>query len=170
MEFKSREEIRRGIQTDNSYHEDLLEQLIGLDLDKITFDDTEETKVVQTAKQREYFWLRAYLPEEYTDIEPNDEMVIEYVPTGEQLKCTFGSFQKTGMNRDVDDLVSYVTDEDYKILCILIDLDFVNNSDEIPTIRTMFKSSRHYKPELYFKKDILLKHGDDTIEYKSLSF
>jgi len=64
------------------------------------------------------------------------------------------------LERDHDDeLTSYNAEEDKKVLCLMVDEKEINQSTNIPFIRTLFKLGHHYeynvmrRDELIFTND-----------------
>lgn len=165
--FKSREELKSKQSYKDSILEDLknLESSVGIDSDK------RDTKVVIKNKQREFFWIRVYLKKEDEAFEPGDEIILNLKPKNETLKVVFGSYEKKGLYRDFDkEVVSYQTEEDKKVLCCMVDYEKINkDSEDIPNLRTFFKSSKYYQENLFLKEDFIITHKGRNIEYTSLS-
>jgi len=177
MDFKSREELKADTNvkeySNNDYRGGLLgdleKALENVDIRNLKYDN--DIKVNQVEKQIEYAWIRVYLYEEYEGLVASDKITIEYVPSNEKLSLPFGSYEKKGLHKDHNDVTNYIKDDDKTALCVMLDLGKINNdSEDIPIIRSLFRSSRHYKEELYFKKDIIIKHNDIELAYSSISF
>ena len=67
----------------------------------------------------------------------------------------FITYAKSGLERDHDDeLTNYNAEDDKKVLCLMVDEKEINESENIPFIRTLFKLGRHYEYQLV-KRDEL---------------
>ena len=101
-------------------------------------------KVVEESKV--YTWTRLYIREE-VDIEKGDVIKITHTPTKEVIKLEFSSYEKKGVTKDSDGniVTNYVSEDDTKVLCLLVDMGFINDSDNgIPFLRSLFKGSKYY--------------------------
>jgi hypothetical protein len=134
----------------------LVEQCKNIDTDES--DKWEEDKSISTKvidDQKVYFWIRLYLKDENVNILPGDDITIKYTLSGEELKTKFIFYGKQGLLKDNGDLITqYNSEDDKKVLCLMIDEKLVNWNKEIPFIRTLFKTGRHYEFQLV-KRDEL---------------
>ena len=76
------------------------------------------------------------------------------------------------MNRDLDEeLVSYDPEDDKKILTLMVDSDELE-SDKIPFIRTLFKTSSYYQFQVYKRSDLTFtnQRTDQDVEYIDCDF
>jgi len=171
MEFPERKEINKN---SVDYQTKILDQMLKAveNANPAEWTDDPSIKNVEVEKQKEYFWIRIYLKEEDNDLEQGDIITMTYVPTNEKIEMIFGSYEKEGLNRDHnDEVINYVSDDDKKILCCMIDLERINkNSDDIPTLRTFFKNSRYYQENLFLKDEIKIESDNKKYDYSSLSF
>jgi hypothetical protein len=158
MDFPKREQLKEESMADTktpSYRSDMLDQLDTYlrESDSSTWKDEPNIKIRVTEKQKEFFWIRIYLQEEDDKLKVGDTINISYKPTNEKLEMVFGGYEKEGLNRDHDDeVINYVNEDDKTILCVMIDLNRVNKENvDIPTIKTFFRNSRHYKEDLFYK-------------------
>lgn len=140
-----------------NYFNAIVEAVKKLDIDKSSdwvYDEVvSTTKIVE--EQKIFFWIRLYLKNEDSNIQIGDDVVIEYSPSGEKLLTKFIAYGKAGLEKDhVDEVVNFNPEDDKKILCLMVDEKVVNCSDEIPFIRTLFKTGRHYEYQLV-KRDEL---------------
>jgi hypothetical protein len=112
-----------------------------------------------------------YLKKEDETFEPGDEIILNLKPKNETLKVVFGSYEKKGLYKDFDkQVVNYQTEEDKKVLCCMVDYEKINkDSEDIPNLRTFFKSSKYYQENLFLKEDFTITHKGRNIEYTSLS-
>jgi hypothetical protein len=141
----------------------LSEQVKKLNLDQIDFENTEydsvETKV---DKQKVYFWIRVYLSEEVSEIEPGDDINIKYMPSGEELTTKFICYSKKGGSsieyKDGEPVVAnYNSEDDTKCLCLMVDEEKINyDSEDIPLIKKLFKIGRHFEYVFLKRSDLVL--------------
>lgn len=116
-------------------------------------------EVISTSKvideQKIYFWIRLYLKEETSNIEVGDDVSIQYKPSGEKLITKFIAYGKLGLEKDhIDEVVNFSQEDDRKVLCLMVDERMVNFSEEIPFIRTLFKTGRHYEYQLTKREEL----------------
>ena len=168
---------RQSIQDDNNktdYRKSLLEQLENsiANTDPKNWTDEPDVKIIQTEKQKVYVWIRIYLNEEDDILKSGDILTMTHVPTNEEVEIIFGSYEKEGLNKNNDDeVINYISKNDKKILCCMIDSERINkDSDDIPTLRTFFRNSRYYTENIYMKSDIQISKGDKKYIYNSISF
>ena len=156
-----------------NYLESLTEQLAksveNLDLDNVS--NFGYNKVEQVEEQVEYAWIRIYLYEEDNELKSGDVVKITYMGN-EVVESIFGAYEKEGLTKDHDDeVINYVSGDDHKILCCMVDIGAINRkSDHIPNLRTFFRSSWHYQENLFFKDDLIITSGDREYKYHSISF
>ena len=140
------------------YLEDLVEQVKTLDTtelsDEISKEEQEIKQVVE--EQKVYFWIRLYLKEEDSNLVIGDDISIKWTPTGEELKTKFICFGKTGLQKDYDEeIVNYNSEDDKKVLCLMVDEGQVNYNENIPFVRTLFKVGRHFEYQLVKRSELL---------------
>ena len=157
-----------------SYYKELLLEAIK-SLDTVGLSD--EIEIVSTSKiiedQKIYFWIRLYLSEEDQNIQIGDDIVITYNPSGEELVTKFICYGKSGLERDHnDEVINYNPDDDKKILCLMVDENVINYSEEIPFIRTLFKTGRHYEYQLMRRDELLFinKRNGFILDYYDCDF
>lgn len=146
--------------SNGSYVEGLLEQIKTIDTSNLSDDIEEvvESKVID--EQKIYFWIRIYLNDENPDIEIGDDVTIQWTPTGEELKTKFVAYGKEGLQKDhKDEVTNYNPEDDKRVLCLMIDTKMVNFNEDIPFIRTLFKTGYHYEYQLV-KRDQLIFVND----------
>ena len=130
------------------------EQLKDLDTADLP-DEVSENPEVEITPEKVYFWTRVYMKEENPNLQIGDEITIEYLPSGEKLKTQFFAYGKTGLEKDHEDtLVNFSQDDDKKVLCLMVDEKIVNESEEIPYIRTLFKLGRHYEYNVLRREEL----------------
>lgn len=156
-----------------SIYEQLKEQVKNIDTSELSDDVSSTPSMSIIEEQKVYFWTRLYLNDEDPNIEVGDEILISYTPSGEELKTKFICYEKKGLGKDQsDDVTSYNSEEDKRTLCLMIDSKDVNYSDDIPFIRTLFKTGYHYEYQL-LKRDelifILAKSGM-ILDYYDIDF
>ena len=143
-----------------SYVDSLVESIKSIDTTNLSDDVDNDTQSKVIEEQKIYFWIRLYLNEENPNVEIGDDITIQWTPTGEELKTKFAAYGKAGLERNHEDQVtSYNPDDDKRVLCLMIDTKMVNFNDEIPFIRTLFKTGYHYEYQLV-KRDELIFVSD----------
>jgi len=156
------------------YQEGLLQELekavAHQDID--TWGEEADVKINEVEKAKVFIWTRVYLKEERDNIKRGQIIKLKYVPTNEEIEMVFGAYEKEGLNKDFDDEVTnYISKDDKKILCCMIDQNRINkDSIDIPNLRTFFRSSRYYEENLFFKRDLEVWLGKEQLEYASISF
>jgi hypothetical protein len=140
------------------YLEDLVEQVKSLDTtelpDKISKEEKKIKQVVE--EQKIYFWIRLYLKEEDSNLIIGDDISIKWIPSGEELKTKFICYGKTGLQKDYDEeIVNYNSEDDKKVLCLMVDEGQVNYNEDIPFVRTLFKVGRHFEYQLVKRSELL---------------
>lgn len=157
----------------SDYKEQLLEAIKSLDTEGLS----DEMEIVSTSKiieeQKIYFWIRLYLSEEDLNIQVGDDITISYEPSGEELVTKFICYGKSGLERDHnDEVINYNPEDDKKILCLMVDENHVNYSQEIPFIRTLFKTGRHYEYQLMRRDELIFinKRNGIILDYFDCDF
>ena len=157
----------------SDYKEQLLEAIKSLDTEGLS----DEMEIVSTSKiieeQKIYFWIRLYLSEEDLNIQVGDDIAISYEPSGEELVTKFICYGKSGLERDHnDEVINYNPEDDKKILCLMVDENHVNYSQEIPFIRTLFKTGRHYEYQLMRRDELIFinKRNGIILDYFDCDF
>jgi len=164
---------RKDLIGKKSYIDTLIEQAKSIDLDKTDWSNIDfkpRTEIVE--KQKVYFWIRVYTNEE-SSLTPDQDITLEYRLSGESLVTRFVCFAKKGLDKDLDEqVVNYNSEDDKKILCLMIDSDRINkDSEDIPFIRTLFKIGIYYEPQLLRKDDLTIKDSQgNCIEYFDIDF
>jgi len=141
--------------TNISIYDEIIQQISKIDTSDLpdNVDSNPELKIVE--EQKVYFWIRLFLKEENPNIEIGDDITIKYIPNGEELKTKFICYSKKGLEKNhADQVIGYNQEDDRRILCLMIDINKVNNNDDIPFIRTMFKSGIHFEYQLVKRDDM----------------
>lgn len=157
------------------YLEDLVEQVKSLDTselpDKISKEEKKIKQVVE--EQKVYFWIRLYLKEEDSNLVIGDDISIKWTPSGEELKTKFICYGKTGLQKDYDEeIVNYNSEDDKKVLCLMVDEGQVNYNEDIPFVRTLFKVGRHFEYQLVKRSELLFVNdrNDMILDYFDCDF
>ena len=146
-----------------SLYEFVQEQLKDLDTTELS-DDVSQDPEVEITPEKVYFWTRVYMKEENTNIEIGDYITIKYLPSGEELKTQFITYAKTGLEKDHDDeLTSYNTEEDKKVLCLMVDEKEINEREDIPFIRTLFKLGHHYEYNVMRRDELIFTNDSNGV-------
>lgn len=164
---------RDVISNRKTYFDSLIEQAKSIDVDKTDWSNSDfkpRSEIVE--KQKVYFWIRLYTSEE-SNLTPDQDVTIEYRLSGEVLTTRFICFAKKGLEKDLNHLVvNYNSEDDNKILCLMIDADKINkDSEDIPLIRTLFKVGRYFSPQILRKGDLIVRDSQgNEIEYFDIDF
>ena len=129
-----------------------------------------QKKIVES--QKVYYWLRVYMKDEM-EIGAGDKVIFKYVPSGEELEGTFACYSKSTKNTDEDATVQWIPEEDKKVLCIMIDLEEINDpirSVKYPFIRTLFKGSKWYDHSLMRREEFEISSSNKPINYYDIDF
>jgi hypothetical protein len=182
MDFPSRAAIKQKPAdiTKNDY-DYLVEQARNINLDEITFDLNAELPVdkrpikTKIEKQKVYFWIRVYLSEEMTAIEPGDNITIKYVSSGEEMETTFICYAKVGgeIEYNGDIIMNYNSEDNKKVLCLMVDEERINyNSEDIPFLRKLFRIGRYYEYELIRRTELELTNNrtNQKLDYYDIEF
>jgi len=144
--FPDRKELAKR----RSYRDNIIEQAKSIDVEKIDYNGAifaPQNQIIE--EQKVYFWIRVYLKEEM-DVQPNTDITITYQPTEEFLVAKFICYAKKGHEKDrQQDVVNYNPEDDKRILCLMVDAERIDKkSEDIPFIRSLFKISRWYSPQI----------------------
>lgn len=152
----------------------IAEKLSEIDTDnaeKWSYDQNPSVNIID--EQKVYFWIRLYISDEDVNIEVGDDISIQWTPSGEELVTKFICYGKKGLQKDYNnEVVNYNSEDDKKILCLMVDEKFVNFSEEIPFIRTLFKTGRHYEYQLVKRNELIFvnKRNGIIIDYYDCDF
>lgn len=150
--------------TKSSYLDDIVEVIKSIDTENLSDDVDSNPISTVTEEQKVYFWIRLFLKEEDPNINIGDDITIEWVPTGEKLQTKFIAFGKKGFDKDGgDEITSYSTEDDKKILSLMIDTKMVNFNDDIPFIRTLFKTGYHYQDNIFKRSELLFVNNRNSM-------
>jgi hypothetical protein len=139
--------------------------------EKWTYDENPSVKVVD--EQKTYFWIRLYISDYSENVEIGDDIAIQWTQSGEELVTKFICYGKKGLERDHNDqVVNYQSEDDKKIICLMVDEKEVNFSEDIPFIRTLFKTGRHYEYQLVKRSELLFvnKRNGLILDYYDCDF
>jgi hypothetical protein len=150
--------------TKSSYLDDIVEVIKSIDTKNLSDDVDNNPISTVTEEQKVYFWIRLFLKEEDPNVNIGDDITIEWVPTGEKLQTKFIAFGKKGFDKDGgDEITSYSTEDDKKILSLMIDTKMVNFNDDIPFIRTLFKTGYHYQDNIFKRSELLFVNNRNSM-------
>jgi hypothetical protein len=137
-----------------TYLDMLADQIRLIDTTDLS-DVAEEVVSKVTEEQKVYFWIRLYLKDDDSNAEIGDDISINWKQSGEKLLTKFICYGKSGLSKDhQDEMTNYNPDDDKKCLCLMIDSKMVNYNDDIPFIRTLFKTGYHYEYQLVKRDDL----------------
>lgn len=148
-------------------YDNLVEQIRTINTEEIKdwySNMSNDMKIVE--EQKVYIWIRLYLKEE-ANVELGDDVVITYTPSGEKLETKFICFGKEGMDKDNDGLTNWNSEDNKKVLCLMVDQDRINKGTDIPFVRTLFKTGIHYQYQLVRRTELLFinTRTGETLDY-----
>ena len=148
-------------------YDNLVEQIKTIDTEVVKdWDKNNDPAMKVLEEQKVYIWIRLYLKEE-SDVEIGDDIFMTYTPSGEKLETKFICFGKEGMEKDNDGLVNWNSEENKKVLCLMVNQDKINKGTDIPFIRTLFKTGIHYEYQLVRRDELLFINSrtGETLDY-----
>ena len=154
-----------------NYQDSLIESIKQIDTKDLSDDVDDKVGVSVADKQKIYFWIRLYIKEENINLTIGDKVNIRWTPSGEELETLFTAYGKKGLEKDGEG-ISESKEDDKKIICLMVDSEVVNNSDDIPFIRTLFRTGNHYEHQLVRRDELIFynpENGTD-IEYYDCDF
>ena len=139
-----------------SIYDQLVEQIKNIDSADLSDDVSQTPTMSEVEKQKVYIWIRLFLKEEILDIKDGDEFMINYKLSGEELSTTFICFGKQNSFKDAEDYteIQMLTEDDKKVLCLMVNEEDIKIGESIPFIRTLFKGSIHYQEQVYHRDDM----------------
>ena len=164
---------RKDLAKRRSYRDSIIETAKNIDVEKIDYNNVDfvpQNKVVE--EQKVYFWIRVYLKED-TEIEPGTDITIAYTPSEESLVAKFICYAKKGHEKDKQqDVVNYNPEDDKRILCLMVDADRIDKkSEDIPFIRTLFRISRWYQPQILRLSEFKITDSSEIeLEFYDIDF
>jgi len=130
------------------------EQLKDLDTAELS-DDVSKDPEVEITPEKIYFWTRIYMKQENPSLEIGDVISMRHIPSGEEIKAQFFAYGKTGLERNHDDeLINFDPEDDKKVICLMVEEKTINESEDIPFMRTLFKLGRHYEYNVIRRGDL----------------
>jgi hypothetical protein len=148
-------------------YDNLVEQIKTIDTEVVKdWNKNTDPAMKILEEQKVYIWIRLYLKEE-ANVEVGDDVIITYTPSGEKLETKFICFGKEGMEKDQDGLTNWNSEDNKKVLCLMVDQDRINKGTDIPFIRTLFKIGIHYQYQLVRRTELLFINNrtGETLEY-----
>jgi len=137
-------------------YDSIVEEVKTIDVEQIEKWGEDGIKVNETEKQMIYIWIRLYLKDDVSDIKEGDEFKMLYTPSGESLTTKFIAFGKKNSFKDSTESndIKAVSEDDNKILCLMVDENVIQNGKKIPFLRTLFKISRHFEYQVYRRDEL----------------
>jgi hypothetical protein len=148
-------------------YDNLVEQIKTIDTEVVKdWNKNTDPAMKILEEQKVYIWIRLYLKEK-SDVEIGDDIFMTYTPSGEKLETKFICFGKEGMEKDNDGLVNWNSEENKKVLCLMVNQDKINKGTDIPFIRTLFKTGIHYEYQLVRRDELLFINSrtGETLDY-----
>ena len=148
-------------------YDNLVEKIKTIDTEVVKdWDSNTDPGMKVIEEQKVYIWIRLFLKDE-SDVEVGDDILMTYTPSGEKLDTKFICFGKEGMEKDQDGLTNWNSEENKKVLCLMVDQDTINKGSGIPFIRTLFKTGIHYQYQLVRRSELLFINSrtGETLDY-----
>jgi hypothetical protein len=148
-------------------YDNLVEQIRTIDTGVVKdWDSNIDPGMKVVEEQKVYIWIRLYLKEE-SNIQIGDDIFMTYKPSGEKLSTIFVCYGKEGMDKDHDGLTNWNSEDNKKVLCLMVNQDKINKGTDIPFIRTLFKNGIHYQEQLMKRSDLLFinSRNGETLDY-----
>lgn len=160
------------LQTTPTYLELIADEIRLLDTQDLGDDFELVATSVTIEEQKTYFWIRVFLNEEDPNLLPGDQIFIEWGPTQERLETIFIAWAKSGSERDREGVTNYNTQDDKRILCLMIEDRAVNQNPDIPFLRTLFKAGHFFEYQLMKREELLFinKRNGHILDYFDCSF
>lgn len=131
-----------------------------------------EVEIMWVERQKTFIWVRVFLSEDDNTLTKGDIVNIQYTPNGETLEAIFGSYNKKNSttNKEIN-VEEYDPEDDRKILCLAVDIDYVNDKDnDIPFIRTLFKQGKFHEDHLLKRNELKIYTSTKNFEYHTVDF
>jgi len=153
-------------------YEEILNQIRNLDTDELSYNTDNDLQVKEIEKQKVYLWIRILLKDVVEDLQTGDDFEITYLPKKEKITSKFIAFGKKNLNRDLDNaVINYDPEDDTKILCLMVDESQLE-SNRIPFIRSLFKTSKYFEYQVYRRVDLEFRNTrtQQVYEYLDVDF
>lgn len=157
----------------NTIYDRLKDEISKIDTTNLPTNTDQQVISTIIEKQKVYFWIRLYLKDEMKDINVGDDFEMSYSPSGESLLVKFVAFGKSNLNKNIDNvIINYDPENDNKVLCLMVDEDDLINLNNIPFIRTLFRTSRFFEFQVYRRDELIFKNirTNEVSDYIDVSF
>ena len=152
----------------------IVQQVKDIDTKSLSDDVDQDPKYNQVEKQIVYIWIRLYIKEELSDLKEGDNFSITYLESGEKMITKFICFGKKNSFKDSDDLnqIQMVGEDDMRCLCLMVNEEEIQSSEDISFIRTLFKTSKHFQYQVYRREDLEFRNErtGQLVEYIDCDF
>jgi len=152
----------------------IVQQVKDIDTKSLSDDVDQDPKYNQVEKQIVYIWIRLYIKEELSDLKEGDNFSITYLESGEKMITKFICFGKKNSFKDSDDLnqIQMVGEDDMRCLCLMVNEEEIQSSQDIPFIGTLFKTSKHFQYQVYRREDLEFRNErtGQLVEYIDCDF
>jgi hypothetical protein len=148
-------------------YDNLVEKIKTIDTEVVKdWNSNTDTAMKIVEEQKVYVWIRLFLKEE-SNVEVGDDIYMTYTPSGEKLDTKFICFGKEGAEKDQDGLTNWNSEENKRVLCLMVDQEKINKGTDIPFIRTLFKTGIHYQYQLVRRSELLFINNrtGETLDY-----
>ena len=153
-------------------YDNLVEKIKTIDTEVVKdWDSNTDPAMKIVEEQKVYIWIRLFLKEE-ANVEVGDDIYMTYTPSGEKLDTKFICFGKEGAEKDQDGLTNWNSEENKRVLCLMVDQEKINKGTDIPFIRTLFKLGRFYEDNLIRRDELqfIIEKNNILLEYYDCDF
>lgn len=155
-------------------YDSIVQQIKQIDRDDLSDDVDQGPLSSEVEKQKVYIWIRLYIKEEMSDLKEGDDFKIKYLDSGEELITKFICFGKKNSFKDSDDYdqIQITAEDDTKCLCLMVDEQEIQTSDDIPFIRSLFRVSKHFTYQVYKREELVFTNTrtGQSVEYIDCDF
>jgi predicted GTPase len=158
----------------NPIYDSIVQQIKQIDRDDLSDDVDQGPLSSEVEKQKVYTWIRLYIKEEMINLKEGDNFKIKYLSSGEELITKFICFGKKNSFKDSDDYeqIQITAEDDSKCLCLMVDEQEIQTSEDIPFIRSLFRISKHFQYQVYKREELVFTNirTGQSVEYIDCDF
>ena len=108
------------------------------------------------------------------NLKEGDNFKIKYLSSGEELITKFICFGKKNSFKDSNDFeqIQITAEDDNKCLCLMVDEQEIQTSEDIPFIRSLFRISKHFQYQVYKREELVFTNTrtGQSVEYIDCDF
>jgi len=158
----------------NPIYDSIVQQIKLIERDDLSDDVDQGPLSSEVEKQKVYTWIRLYIKEEMINLKEGDNFKIKYLSSGEELITKFICFGKKNSFKDSNDFeqIQITAEDDNKCLCLMVDEQEIQTSEDIPFIRSLFRISKHFQYQVYKREELVFTNTrtGQSVEYIDCDF